>query len=163
MDRALPAIVSIAIIALALGGMLLGWRALARRSGSLPAPAEPPASLSAPLETATGLHAATTLAREPLRRVAVAGLAFRARAELTVHAEGLVIAPRGERTLFIPASDLTSLARATWTIDKGVESDGLTVIEWRLGETDLDTYVRVDGSDDALIRAAGGIIVGEQE
>jgi hypothetical protein len=43
--------------------------------------------------------------------------------------------------------------RATWTIDKAVEAGGLVVISWRLGDRDVDTYVRFDGDTEAFLAA----------
>jgi hypothetical protein len=160
MDRTTSTIIVIAIIVLALGAMALGWRARARRQAALPRPAAVPASVGEPLVSADGFYVATTTAGEPLDRVAVSGLGFRARAGIGVVQEGIVLAIAGEPDAFIPVADLLAVERATWTIDRVVETGGLIRITWSLGGTEVDSYLRVPESEDpiAVISAIESIV-----
>jgi hypothetical protein len=143
MTRELSAVVVFAILALALGLMLLGWLRRRRRQRGIPALSAPPADLGAVLATADVLYLATTRAGSPYDRIAVRGLGFRARGSVTVAESGLVLDLAGAHR-FIPADDLRGVGRATWTIDRVVEADGLVLVGWRLGDEVLDSYFRAD-------------------
>ena len=45
---------------------------------------------------------------------------------------------------------------ATWTVDRGVERDGLIFVRWELGGTPIDSYLRSDDPP-ALLAALNGI------
>ena len=47
MDRLLPTVVILGIVALVFAGLALGWRARSRRQAGLPALATPPAAMGA--------------------------------------------------------------------------------------------------------------------
>ncbi|MHB1171525.1 MAG: PH-like domain-containing protein [Lacisediminihabitans sp.] len=162
MDKVLPTIVVVALILLLLGGMYLGWRSRQRRQSDLPRPDAVPADVGTELLTSELFYVATTHSGEPLNRVAVSGLGYRARASVTVAERGIILAIAGEPEAFIPATDLGSVERATWTIDRVVETGGLVVISWLLGSTLVDSYFRmVEPADPtALIEALQQIIVG---
>lgn len=146
MAELLPALVILVVILAVLGLMAWGWRGRRRRQSHLPAPQPLPATLGEPTEVVEVLHVATTLADEPLERVAVHGLGFRASTRLSVHADGLVLDLAGREPFFIPAADLSGAGRATWTIDRVVENDGLVFVRWMLGTTAIDTYLRLSDS-----------------
>ena len=66
---------------------------------------------------------------------------------------GLLLARPGEVDTWIPRDALRDRRRATWTIDRVVEPDGLELVEWMLGSRSVDTYLRLDdpsGFDAAL-------------
>jgi hypothetical protein len=166
MDRTTSLTITAAILLLALLGMFLGWRARRRRQSSLPAPLTVPADLGAALFSVETLYAATTLAGEPLNRVAVRGLGFRGRATVTVVPTGVILGIAGTAEIFIPSSAIRAVERATWTIDRVVEAGGLVCIAWTLGAgtdeaRDVDSYFRVTESTDPvpLIRAIQGVLV----
>lgn len=154
MERLLPAILTIALMATLLALAWLGWRGRRRQQSGIAAPHRAPDAIGAPEYLTEAIAHATTLAGQPLERVTAHGLGFRSRIRLGVHAEGVVLAIPGEEPVLVPPSDLIGIGRGTWTIDKAVEPDGLTVLSWRLGETELDTWLRLPGRDDrALIDA----------
>lgn len=147
MDRLTPTLLIIAFLVVVFSLMLLGWRSRRRRQGGLVRPTPVPAQLGAASLVVDGWYVATTLADQPLERVAVHGLGFRARATASVHPEGLVLAPQGRAPFLIAAADLRGAGRATWAIDRVVEKDGLVLIGWMLGDTAVDSYLRVpDGT-----------------
>lgn len=143
-NRVFYGAIVIAFLIVLLVLMYLGWRKRQRSQGGLPRPMEVPASASEVLRV-TGLYVATTLVDEPLNRVAVAGLGYRARASVAVTSSppGVVLSLAGEPDAFIPATDIQRVERSTWTIDRVVEKNGLVRLTWLLGDTIVDSYVRV--------------------
>lgn len=160
MDRTTSTTIVIAVIVLALLGMYLGWRARQKRQSALPAITAVPADAGAVRYSAETFYAATTIAGEPLNRVAVHGLGFRGRSTVTVTDLGVILGIAGVPEAFIPVSALRRVERATWTIDRVVENGGLVLIAWTLGETDVDSYLRVAESADPgpLIDAISSIL-----
>jgi hypothetical protein len=119
--------IPIALIAL---GMVLGWRARRRRQADVRRPASPPVELGAVFLSEDMLYVATTRADSPLDRIAVAGLGFRARAVVTVAEAGIQLELAGQDAVFLPASSLSTVGRATWTIDRVISKDGLVFVRW---------------------------------
>ncbi|ROS54395.1 hypothetical protein [Frigoribacterium sp. PhB24] len=140
-------------VGLLIGSMARSWRARGRRQSDIPAPDRAPDDLSEPIVAVDAFYVATSRGGDPLDRVVVHGLGFRARAIVSVHAEGVRLEIAGEPALLIRASSLRGVDRATWTIDRVVERDGLVLVGWRLGDVDLDTYLRIT-DDPAPVVAA---------
>lgn len=148
-NNQISAILVIVLIALALIGMVLGWRR-GKKAVSLPPLAAAPADLGDLLGEFEGLYLATTLTDDPYRRVTTRGLGFRERGTVLVTSAGFVLP--GDK--FIPDEAVASVGRASWTIDRGVEPDGLNAIEWTLGGVELTSYLRLqepEGFDAATI------------
>jgi len=143
-DKTVSAIIVLAILVVALGLMVLGWRARKRRQSTLPAPYAAPEVAGNEYGTFESFYVATTIAREPLNRVAVHGLGFRARCDATVTDSGVLIAIGGQPDIYIPLTDIREVQRATWTIDRVVEEGGLILIGWTLGDTEVDSYFRAE-------------------
>lgn len=163
MDRTLSTTIVVAVILLLLGLMVLGWRRRAARQGDIGAPQAVPATIGEASIRVPVLYVATTRADAPLDRVNVHGLGYRARGELALHPEGVVIAVDGREPWLVPVADVRGSGRATWTIDRVVEEGGLVMLAWSLGETGVDTYLRVtDASPDeatgALLAALAGLV-----
>lgn len=145
---AITILVGIALLVL----LIVGWRARARRNAAAPQrplPALAPGAVEHP-----GKYVATTSAGDPYDRIVAGGLGFRGGARASVHPEGILVQRTGEVDLWIPTDDLVGVSRATWTIDRVVERDGLHLIRWRLGDREVDTYLRLD--DPAAFDAALG-------
>jgi hypothetical protein len=152
-DRSIPTIIIIVVVLGILALMWRSWRRRSRRDAGLGAgyphtePAEPEITAS------DAFYVATTPRDLPLERLALPGLGFRARARLSVTGDGVVLAPAGEKPVFIPARAIQVLTRATWAIDRSVETDGLLLLGWRLRGTegnddptpgtDADSYFRI--------------------
>jgi hypothetical protein len=93
-----------------------------------------------------GFYVSTTLDGQPLNRVAVRGLGFRARATIAVAEKGVVLALPGNN-VFIPRERIREVTRSNYTIDRVVEPGGLVLLAWTLGETNLDSYLRVERTE----------------
>jgi hypothetical protein len=137
------------LVVVAAALMLVGWRARRQRQSGVTAPLQVPATLGASTLDVDGWYVATTPVDEPLERIAVHGLGFRARATVSVHPEGIVLERRGSDAVHLPSGDLRTAGRATWAIDRVVEPEGLIVIGWMLGSTPVDTYLRLPDRTDA--------------
>ena len=153
MDKQISAALVVGLLVVFLALVALGWYTRKRRQRNVAAPQQPPADLGAVLGTFPGFYVATTLADDRFNRVAVHGLGFRARSEVIVAEAGIVVPIAGQRDTFIPRGDITSVAPATWTIDRVVEPDGLTMIAWGLAETAVESYFRAENSE-AFLAAA---------
>jgi hypothetical protein len=141
--------VLLAIVVLAL--MAWGWRRRARRDAGVTAPVG--RTRGAVRAEFAGLYVATTRHDAPLDRLNVRHLAYRSRVAVTVTAEGVALDMPGEPTVFLDAPRLKGAGRATWTIDRAVERDGLVMLAWTADDgTVCDTYIRLqDGDPDALV------------
>lgn len=147
--------VVLAILVLALAGMVLSWRLRARRQRRYVLPAAP-VDAGTVLAEADGLYLATTFAGRPLDRVVAAGLGFRARCRVAVTDRGLLVDRDGSTPLLLAA---TGAGTATWTIDRAVERDGLLVVGWHLptadgGTQDVESSFRFDTAGQARLLAA---------
>lgn len=142
MDKVLPAIVLVAVVAVVFILLVRGWRTRQRSQAGLGAPAAPPAELGDVAYTEDLLYVATTRAEQPLERISISGLGFRARTVVTVAPAGILLDLAGADPVFIPRDALHGAGRGTWTIDKAVGAARLVVVTWRLGATLVDTYLR---------------------
>ncbi|MBC7723295.1 MAG: hypothetical protein H7146_00890 [Burkholderiaceae bacterium] len=158
--RLISGAVVISVLLIVLGLMYLGWRRRQRRQSAIARPLPVPQAPGEELFAVDSFYVASTIADEPLNRIAVAGLGYRARAFVTVFETGVVLGIAGEADVFIPSPDLVEVTRATWTIDRVVEREGLVKITWHLGSTIVDSYLRVPEPTDPseLIGAIESII-----
>jgi hypothetical protein len=140
------------VIALA----VLGWIARRRRQRGIPATVPLPPDIGMLRGEFEGFYVSTTPDGEPLNRIAVRGLGFRARATIAVADRGVVLALPGHN-VFIPRESLREITRANYTIDRVVEPGGLVLVAWTLGETKLDSYLRVEQTEQ-LVSALEGLL-----
>jgi hypothetical protein len=151
-DRVLPVTTIVILTALALLGMYLGWRGRQKRQSSLPHPLSIPAEPGTQILHCDCLYVATTLADQPLERIAVWGLGYPGQAGVLVTERGVAVTIAPDSDFFIPSADLIGVGRATWTIDRAVESGGLVVVNWMLRGAGrgvaLDTYLRIVEPED---------------
>ena len=102
-------------------------------------------------DEASGFYVSTVFANKPLERIVSHGLLHRGKVDLVLRSDGIQVKRLGEATFAISASAITDVARATATIDRGVEQSGLLAISWMLGETEVTTNFRLDASDDTQV------------
>lgn len=160
MDRLTPTIIVGSVIVLIFVGMYFGWRARSRKYRGLPALGPMPSDSGDTVAVDAGLYVATTVSGQPLERVAAHGLGFRSRAAVTVTRNGIGVALTGQEPFFISSSSLVAVGRATWAIDTAVEPGGLVVVTWRLAESELDSYFRMDNGPEVLLNAGAELIEG---
>lgn len=162
MSKDVSTLIVIGVVVLLLGLMVAGWYARKRRQSHIAAPQQPPADLPAGHPSFKGKYVSTTLAGDQLNRVAVHSLGFRGNCELEVHPAGVAVFRTGERDLWIPHDDVRGVVRASWTIDRVVEQNGLQVIEWTLGGTAVDSYFRMDNPE-ACEKMLAGVVSNERQ
>src|SRR5690606_32119241 len=126
--------------------MALGWRNRRRRQANLDVVPVPPSEIGDEIARERVLYVATTLAEQPLERVVVGGLGFRAKGEVHIARGGLVLDLAGAPPAFIPVADIRGVGLASWTIDKGVEEGGLVFVRWQPGGTTVDSHPRSEHS-----------------
>lgn len=164
MDQLPPILVLLAVFALLLALMALGWRARARRqlAAGLPAPVpapepgDPPADAGAP-----GVYVTTVLAGRPLERVTAHGLGGRSRVLLDRGTDadgrpGWVLRRQGAPSFLVPDADLETLTTAPGMAGKWMGGEALLVLRWRLGPETLETGLRLDSRADHDRLLAGG-------
>lgn len=159
MPKIVPGIIVFLVLLAIVACLYLAWRARSRRDAVL-VPAGVPSGFS-PAASVTALYVATTEKDAPLERLAIRGLAFRARAGLRVADSGVAIDVPGETPVFIPAPDLNGVETATWAIDRVVEEDGLVRVGWNLPQgRSVDSYFRIQDTADqaSVIDAITGIL-----
>lgn len=150
--RDLAVTITIAVAVLALLAMLFAWRRRLRRDAIYAAPLGVPehADVTSRHEM---LYVSTTRHDQPLERLAIKPLAYRARGELAVTDRGVALCLDGSPTVFLSKEKLEGVDRATVTIDRVVEPGGLVRIAWRVdADTIVDSYLRsATSTPDTLI------------
>src|SRR5690606_274550 len=122
--------------------MFFAWRRRLRRDSAFSAP------LGVPEHAEVGerhevLYVSTTRHDEPLERMAITPLAYRARGEIALTDRGIALCLDGAPTVFLASDRLVDVDRATVTIDRVVEPGGLIRIVWRVADdTIVDSYLR---------------------
>ena len=161
-EGALLVMIAVAVALLALGAF--AWRRRSRRDAGIVAPfGEAPDA--AAVQTATsGFYVATTRHGEALERLAIRGLGFRSRVDLTVTDRGVALDLVGQPRMFVATASIDSVGLATTAIDRVVEPGGLVRLSWRAERTDgtsetVDSYLRPqDQSAQALAAAITAIL-----
>jgi hypothetical protein len=110
-------------------------------------------------------YVSTVFAEKALTRVWAHGLGGRGKAFIAISPEGISISRQGEAGFLIPTKNLTGVSRASATIDKAVERDGLLVLLWTLGADELATHLRIVNHEkrkvmESLITEATGVEIG---
>lgn len=147
MTRTLLTIAVIAVFALCLLAMWIGWRRRTRRQGVvLPAFPEPPEGLgdrAARLET-SGVYVSTVNAGDWQDRITVGDVGHRAAGAMRWYAEGLLIDRTGASALWIPIGSIVDARTDRALAGKVMGTEGLLVVRWRHGSHELDTGFRGD-------------------
>ena len=145
MDRySIGAIIVGALIALAWWGMYRSWKRRSATSATMMTTRQSPSGIDIVGSPIVGrpntgneetpifrvLYVATTPTEDPLTRLNLPGLGFRAKATVRVLHDLIEIAPAGEFPTTIGAASFLGLRRARVAIDRVVENDGLTTVDW---------------------------------
>ncbi len=164
MTRELAAALMLALLALLLFLIWRGWNRRTRRYSALPDLPVAASTMPMPERFFGLLYVATTEADAPLERIARRPLAFRAKARLGVGPQGVWLEIPGERAVALESSTLLGVGRATWTIDRVVDRDGLIVLRWQWGPQTVDSYFRsVDYPADDIVSVIDETITARQE
>ncbi|MGX1694854.1 PH-like domain-containing protein [Microbacterium keratanolyticum] len=139
--------VMIGAAVLVLGAMVFAWRRRLRRDSGLHAPLGVPEHADV-LSRHEVLYVATTRHDQPLERLTIRPLAYRARGEAVITDRGLALSLDGSPTVFLASNRLVAVDRATVAIDRVVEPGGLVRVVWQVDEsTRVDSYLRVVSGD----------------
>lgn len=144
MDRSVLLAIVVVFMFVLLSLLIVGWRRRQKRQSTIAALTAPPPDHGKVLGEFDGKYVATTVADQPFDRIAVHGLGFRGPVCLEVTDAGLVVRIAGTPDFWIARDAVRGIHRATWTIDRAVEKDGLHVVAWSLGDHDVDSYLRLD-------------------
>lgn len=157
-EGALAIIVAVTVVLL--GVLVWAWRRRSRRDARLNAPVGEIPAGAATRSAWPALYVATTRHGDPLERLAIDGLGFRSRCDVTVTDAGVALDLTGQARLFLAADRIQDVAQATVAIDRVVERDGLVRLSWRLEDgTVVDSYFRPqDASARALADAVAAIL-----
>lgn len=128
MDKFFGAVIVIALIATALGLMFASWQRRRRRDIAIVTSGV--SSAGTRLLEIECFYVSTTPTDEPLERLAIPGLAFRARATVGVSRDGIELEPRGEFSTVISRDHLVQVRPADATIDRSAGRGSLTAIDW---------------------------------
>ena len=146
----------VAVVVLALAGMLWSWR---RRGAAQRGLRLPQGEGGGPERAeASGTYLATTFGGRPLERVSGAGLGFRARCRLAVTDHGLLVELAGAQPFTVPAAVITGAGTGTWALDRAVEQGGLLIVAWALEDAGtavpVESAFRLDAHGQAAVLAA---------
>ncbi len=161
-EGALLVMIAAALALLALG--YVAWRRRSRRDAGVSAPFGEAPDGAATRATASGFYVATTRHGDALERLAIRGLGFRSRVDVTVTDQGVALDLVGQPRMFLAADRIESVTLATTAIDRVVEPGGLVRIAWTAhrgdGSTEtVDSYLRPqDESASALAVAITAIL-----
>jgi hypothetical protein len=151
MDKFVGAIIVIGVIAVALSLMFFSWQRRRRRDLSL-ATSNRGDNRDVRLFEVNCFYVATTPRSEPLERLAIPGLAFRARARVALTHSGVVIEPRGEIETFIPVSQLAGVRAADATIDRSAGRGSLTALDWTAANgVEISSFLRIPNRLDRAV------------
>jgi len=142
MDKILPGLAMLAVVAVVFVLLAVGWRNRLKRQSDVDQLPQVPAAPGEPTATAEGQYVATTTAGDWLDRIAVHGLGIRTNSTLEVYPHGVLYGRSGAPALYIPAASLTEVRQDSGMAGKFVEKDGLLVLGWTHGMHDLDTGFR---------------------
>lgn len=144
--------ITIGVAVLILVAMLFAWRRRLRRDSVHTAPLGVPEHAEVVSRHGV-LYVATTRHDEPLERLAIKPLAYRARGELAITDRGAALCLDGSPTVFLASAKIAAVDRATVTIDRVVEPGGLVRVDWHVDDdTIVDSYLRPTAGDaDTLI------------
>ncbi|MGO4235724.1 PH-like domain-containing protein [Pseudarthrobacter sp. YAF2] len=160
MDKILPGLAMLAVVAVVFVLLGIGWRNRLRRQSDVEQLPPVPAAPGEPAAVAEGQYVATTTAGDWLDRIAVHGLGIRTNATLAVYPHGVLYERSGAPALYIPAASLLGVRQESGMAGKFVEKDGLLVLAWTLGAHGLDTGFRTRraADKDVLYQALQNLI-----
>lgn len=140
MDRLIPVLILLAVLVLLFFLMWKGWKNRQASQTNIPEPARPTSEPSGP--GFQGMYVATTYASNPLERINVHHLGVRTNGTLHIDNDRVVFLLDGIDGIEIPFTSIDEVTTASGMVGKFVEKDGLVVIVWTLGDTQVATGFR---------------------
>ena len=134
-------------VCLVFAGLLaLGWRNRRRRQSQFPPLPVLPTSLGEQLTAPiTGIYVSTVFSGQWQNRIVASGLGRRAKAELRLYPEGVVIDRLAEEPLWVPAEQLREVGTTAGTAGKVMATpDAILLITWAWGVETVASGVRSD-------------------
>ncbi|MEN9692664.1 MAG: hypothetical protein RLZZ330_308 [Actinomycetota bacterium] len=122
------------------------WKSKAIQQKDIPAPKNVPNNFVAE-RVIVGRYLASTYANDWLARIVVYGLGTPSRAVIGVSNQGLKINLNNNREFFIPSEDIDFVKPDRAIAGRAFEKDGIAVVVWNLGNTNVATGFRADSSD----------------
>lgn len=159
MDRVIDGAVVVVALVIVIPLMVWAWRRRRARHAVYGVVPTTPAQLGSTRAEGDALYLATTPQGKQYERLTVPGLGFRARTHVTVADAGIVMPIPGHDDVFIPAAEIDDVGRASWTIDRGIEPNGLVRVAWHLGGLPVESFFRFDDDDAPVVRAASSLVV----
>ena len=154
MEKLIPTLICVAVVALCFFGIWCGWKSRLKRQstmfGSLKDVPERYDGLKA--EAAfEGEYVSTTMFGDELNRVGFDQLGFKTKSTLLIYSDGIIFTRNGAKDLWIPAKKLAVITTGQGMIGKVVERDGLIVIGWTLDGHRVQTGFRTRYADQKKI------------
>lgn len=140
MDRLIPVLILVAVLVLLFFLMWKGWKNRQATQTNIPEPQRPTSEPSGPAYQ--GMYVATTYASNPLERINVHHLGVRTNGTLHIEDDRVVFLLDGIEGIEIPFTAIDEVTTASGMVGKFVEKDGLVVIVWTLGDTQVATGFR---------------------
>ena len=135
---------TLAVIALAVWGMRHSWNKKARQFAHLPAPqTQAPTDAiwtAGPVEARFG---GTTTTGQWLNRVVTYGLGTPRGVQVSVSNQGLWLTDDTDFNLWLPVQDIVAVRTGRGIAGDVVEPEGMIIVSWTLGDTTLDSGIRV--------------------
>lgn len=103
-----------------------------------------------------GVYASTTFAGQPLKRVVVHGLGVRSSVDVGFSSDAIELHRPSATSFSIPFTDLIGVSRASAIAGKVVGDNGLVLLTWRLGSTEVDTGLLI--RDEGLIEELADLV-----
>lgn len=138
--------IMIAVLVWAVFSIRKSWRTKQSQQIDIPAPDSVPADFVAD-ETFAGRYLASTYANDWLSRIVVHSLGSPSRAEFAVSKKGIRITFNQNRQIFISQSSISQVRADRAIAGRAFEKNGIAVILWRLGDTEIATGFRADTSE----------------
>lgn len=103
-----------------------------------------------------GVYASTTFAGQPLKRVVVHGLGVRSSVDVGISSDAIELHRSAATSFSIPFTDLIGVSKASAIAGKVVGDNGLVLLTWRLGNTEVDTGLLI--RDEGLIEELADLV-----
>lgn len=153
MDKVIGTTIVLVLITTALVLMGLSWQRRQRRDLAY-GMAVAATSSGVRIFSVDCWYVATTPRDNPLERLAIAGLAYRAKATVSVESHAILIEPAGEHPTLIDSTVIDGIRAADATIDRSAGRGSLTALDWTAANGEhITSFLRIPGRLDRQLFA----------